>query len=200
MVNTKLTLGDIAELRSYERERGRFRAAVIALRKRRRVTVGPSVALVFENRDTVRFQVQEMARAERIVTDEGIQRELDVYNPLIPEPGQLSATMFVELSTGEQLRRWLPRLVGIETRLLVRLGTGDVAREVRTVGDTERSAELARPQVASSVHYVRWALDDAEVEAFAAGPVVLAVDHPDYQHETTLAAATVAELVRDLRP
>src|SRR5207253_1991591 len=87
----KLTLDDIADQRAYERERDEFRAHIIAIKKRRRVSVGPVVTMVFENRDTMRFQIQEMARAERILTDEGIQTELDIYNPVIPEPGQLSS-------------------------------------------------------------------------------------------------------------
>src|SRR5688500_12513547 len=95
----KLTLDDIIDLRAYERERDAFRARIIDLRRRRRVPVGPIGTLLFENRDTIRFQVQEMARAERILSDEAIQHELDTYNALIPEPGQLSATLFIELTS-----------------------------------------------------------------------------------------------------
>ena len=83
----KLTLDDIADLRAYERERAEFRAHIIGLKKVRRVSVGPHVTLVFENRETIRFQIQEMARAEKILSDEGIQVELDIYNDVIPEPG-----------------------------------------------------------------------------------------------------------------
>src|SRR3954470_288436 len=106
---TKLAIDDIADLRAYERERADFRREVIVLKKRRRVGVGPVVTLLFENRDTIRFQIQEMARAEKIATDEGIQVELDVYNPLIPEPGTLAATMFIELTSDADLREWLPK-------------------------------------------------------------------------------------------
>src|SRR5690606_19012421 len=81
----KLTIDDISDLRAYERERDEFRRHVIALKKRRRVHVGPFVTLVFENRDTIRFQIQEMARVERLITDEAIEQELAIYNPLIPE-------------------------------------------------------------------------------------------------------------------
>ncbi len=110
----KLSLDDIADLRAYERERDAFRAHVIQLKKQRRVHVGPVVTFVFENRDTIRFQIQEMARVEKIISDEGIEAELRAYNPLIPEPGHLSTTMFIELTSEEQLRDWLPKLVGIE--------------------------------------------------------------------------------------
>src|SRR4051794_5557729 len=117
----KLTLDDITDLRAYEREREAFRAHVIEVKRDRRVAVGPIVTLLFENRDTIRFQVQEMARAERIMSDEGILTELGIYNPLIPEPGQLVATLFVELTSKELLMEWLPKLVGIERSVVLRL-------------------------------------------------------------------------------
>ena len=110
----KLTLGDIADARAYERERDAFRQRVIELKRRRRVHVGTLVTFVFENRDTIRFQIQEMARAEKILSDEAIQHEIDTYNALIPDPGQLSATVFLELRSKMELLEWLPKLVGIE--------------------------------------------------------------------------------------
>ena len=91
-MSRKLTLADIADVRAYERERDEFRAAVIELKRRRRLSFGTIITLMFENRDTMRFQIQEMARVEKLVTDDEIQDELDTYNPMIPEPGQLCAT------------------------------------------------------------------------------------------------------------
>ncbi|MGD9797418.1 MAG: DUF3501 family protein, partial [Acidimicrobiia bacterium] len=190
------TLDDIADLRAYERERDEFRARVIDLKKRRRVGVGPIVTFVFENRDTVRFQVQEMARVERMLTDEAIQTELDTYNPLIPEAGQLSATMFIELTDGEELRGWLPRLVGIERAPELRLADGTA---VVATPDPAHAARLTREEVTASVHYVRFDLTDAQVAAFAAGPVRLAVRHPNYDESVELSPGTVEELVADLR-
>ena len=195
-MSSKLSLDDIADLRAYERERDGFRAHVIDLKKRRRVGVGPIVTLVFENRDTIRFQIQEMARAERILTDEGIQTELDVYNPLIPEPGQLSATLFVELTSKEQLMEWLPKLVGIERSIQLRLPGGDV---VRCEPEAAHEAQLTRDEITASVHYVFFHLTPEQVEAFARGEVVLEADHPAYEHATTLSADTVDELLMDLR-
>ncbi len=198
-VMTKLTLEDIADLRAYERERDEFRAHVIALKKRRRVHVGPVVTLLFENRDTIRFQIQEMARAERIFTDEGIETELRVYNPLIPEPGHLAATLFIELTSDEQLREWLPRLVGIERQLELRIGAGDDVRVVRCVVDADHARQLTRDEITASVHYVHFDLDPAAVEDFAAGPVTLAVTHEQYAYETELSPETRDELLADLR-
>lgn len=191
----KLTIDDIADLRAYERERQDFRERIIALKRRRRVHVGPVVTFVFENRDTVRFQVQEMARAERMLSDEAIQGELDIYNPLIPATGELSATLFIELTSEAELRQWLPNLVGIEQAVELRIGD-------RVIGggpEASHAAQLTREEITASVHYVRWSLAPDEVEAFAAGPVALAVNHPAYSFETGLADDTRAELLSDLR-
>jgi hypothetical protein len=195
----KLTLADIADLRAYEREREEFRARVIALKKRRRVHVGPIVTLVFENRDTVRFQIQEMARVERLISDEAIETELRIYNPLIPEPGHLAATLFIELTSDEELREWLPRLVGIEHSVELRIGPEGGVTTVRCLPDPDHERQLTREDVTSTVHYVHFELTPAQIEAFETGPVRLAVDHPEYRHETVLGPETVAELLTDLR-
>lgn len=194
----KLTLDDIADARAYERERTELRARVIEVKARRRVSLGPILTVMFENRDTMRLQVQEMARVEHIVTDEGIQDELDAYNPLIPEPGELCATVFLELTSDDEMREWLPRLVGIERSLQLRVGPE--ATVVTAVVDEGHAAQLTRETVTAAVHYVRWELTPDQVEAVATGPVVLVADHPEYRHETVLAAVTATELLDDLRP
>lgn len=196
----KLTLDDIADLRAYEREREEFRDHVIALKKRRRVSVGPVVTLVFENRDTVRFQIQEMARAERMLTDEAIQVELDIYNPLIPEAGRLAATMFLELTSKAELEEWLPKLVGVERAVELRIGgSNGQPVVVPCTPDAAHEAQLTRDEITASVHYVYFELTTEQVDAFAAGDVTLAVHHPQYDHATALGAETVAELLADLR-
>ena len=197
-MNTPLELDDIVDQRAYEREREAFRAHVIDLKRRRRVPVGPFVTLVFENRDTIRFQIQEMARAEKIITDEGIQTELDIYNPLIPAEGQVSATLFVELTSKEQLEEWLPKLVGIETEVELRLGPSGQKR-VRCQVDEDHLRQLTREEITASVHYVHFELDADEIAVFAQDPVVLAITHPAYEHEVVLADGTRDELLGDLR-
>jgi hypothetical protein len=194
---TKLTLDDITDLRAYERERAEFRARVIELKGKRRVHVGPFVTFVFENRDTIRFQIQEMARVEKIISDQGIEAELRAYNPLIPDPGHLSATMFIELTTEAELREWLPKLVGIERAVELRIGPD--AEAVPCLPDPDHDKQLTRDEITASVHYIGWELTDAQVEAFATGPVVLAVTHPAYRHDLELGEATRAELLTDLR-
>ena len=194
----KLTIDDIADARAYERERSELRAHVIELKQRRRVSLGTVVTLMFENRDTMRYQIQEMARVERIFTDAGIQEELDVYNPLIPEPGQLCATLFIELTSDDQMREWLSKLVGIEHSVVFRLpdGTPD-GSTVRCVADPQHAAQLTREHVTAAVHYVTFAFTPEQVAAFGDG-AVLAIDHPNYLEAVELAPSTIAELRTDL--
>jgi Protein of unknown function (DUF3501) len=192
---TKLTLDDIVDARAYEREREEFRGRVMALKRRRRIGIGPLVTVVFENRDTMRFQIQEMARAERMLSDAAIQGELDVYNPLIPGPGELSATMFVELTSPAALREWLPKLVGIERAVAIRIGEAVIPARP----EDAHAQQLTRGEITSAVHYVQWSMTAGETSDFAGAPLVaLRIDHPSYRHETTLGDATRAELLRDL--
>lgn len=194
--NRKLTVDDILDARAYERVRDAFRAEVIELKRRRRVHLGTIVTLVFENRDTMRWQVQEMARVERILTDEGIQEELDVYNPMIPEPGQLCATLFIELTNDDQMREWLTKLVGIEQSIVFRLPDGS---EVRCVAEAAHASQLTREHVTAAVHFVEFRFTPEQVEAFTEG-TQLAIDHPGYLEVIELAPFTLAELRRDLVP
>ncbi len=196
-----LTLDDIADQRAYERERDEFRARVIATKKLRRIGVGPVITLTFESRLTMRFQVQEMARAEKMFSDEQIQHELDVYNRLIPAPGELSATLFIELTTEEELRTWLPRLVGIQHAVQLRIGSGGDAQVIASTPEAEHESNLSRAETTSAVHYVRFAFSPEQVAAFADQPVTLAVVHPEYPDGlpgTPLGDATRAELLTDL--
>lgn len=195
----KLTLDDIVDLRAYERERSDFRSRIIDLKQRRRVHVGPVITLLFENRDTIRFQIQEMARAERILSDEAIQVELDTYNPLVPDQGRLAATLFIELTDETEMLRWLPKLVGIERSIELRIGEGDGATTVRCTPEAAHADQLTREEVTASVHYVFFDLTPEQVDAMEAGPVTLAVDHDHYLESTVLPSETVASLVADLR-
>lgn len=194
----KLTLDDIVDVRAYERERARLRERVLAIKQRRRVSVGTLVTVMFENSDTMRHQIQEMARVEHLVTDEAIQAELDVYNPMVPDPGQLCATVFIELVTDDQLREWLPKLVGIERSFHLVLPDGPPeARVVRSITDEQHDSQLTRDHTTAAVHYIRFELDPVQVQAFRDG-VVLAIDHPAYTESAELLPATVAELRTDL--
>jgi hypothetical protein len=198
--NSPLTLSDISDARAYEREREEFRERVKSLKKRRRVQLGPIVSVLFENRETVRFQVQEMARAERLLSDEAVQAELDIYNPLIPGPGQLSATVFLELTSRAELEQWLPKLVGIERSLELVIGESPNAETVTSTPEEGHAKQLTREDVTAAVHYVRFFLSPLQVERFATEPVVLAVDHPAYSEAAGLSDETRASLLEDLLP
>lgn len=192
----KLSLADIADARAYERERDSLRAKVIELKRVRRVAVGTVVSVMFESRETMRYQIQEMARVERTFTDEGIQQELDVYNPLIPEPGQLCATLFIELTSDDQMREWLPKLVGIENSVLVHLPAGE---KVRGVVRAEHAEQLTRDHITAAVHYLTFQFTPEQAAAFTNG-VQLEIDHPAYFESVALSSATIAELRTDLLP
>ena len=195
MTPRKLTLTDIDDVRAYEREREEFRAHVIALKRRRRVHVGLFVTFLFENRDTIRFQIQEMARVEKLTTDDDIQVELDTYNPMIPDAGQVCATMFIELTTDEQMREWLTKLAGVENAVRLVLSDGT---EIPAIIDEQHSEGLTRDHVTAAVHYLRWEFSPEQVAAFAAGAVQLRIDHPEYLEVVELSDATHAELLDDL--
>ncbi len=188
----KLTVDDIVDLRAYEREREDFRAHVIALKKSRRIALGDLVTIVFENTDTMRFQIQEMARAEKMLRDEQIEHEVETYNELIPDSGELSATLFIEITDPDALRDWLPKLPGIQRHVAF-----DIAgSEVRGVEPDEE--RLTREdEITSTVHYLKFTLPPAQQAAFAAGPVRLFVDHPAYQAESVLSDEQRAALAAD---
>ncbi len=192
----KLTLADIADSRAYERERDSFRATVIELKQRRRLALGTVVTVLFENRDTMRFQIQEMARVEHINTDEAIQQELDIYNAVVPNPGQLCATLFIEITSDDAMREWLPKLVGIERSLVFLLPDG---ASVRSRPEAQHEAQLTRAHVTSAVHYLIFDFTPEQVAGFGAG-AVLAIDHPQYRERVELAPNTIAELRADLLP
>lgn len=196
MKTRKLTLNDILDHRAYERIREESRANVIELKRRRRVHLGTVVTVSFENRATMLNQIQEMLRVERVVTDEGVNEELKAFNPIIPEAGQLCATLFIELTTEDQMREWLPKLVGIERSIVVRLSDGT---QVRGVVDEQHAEGLTRDTVTAAVHYVRFDFTPEQVATFAKGGVQVRCDLSNYLEAIELPDFTVAELLTDLR-
>ena len=190
----KLTLDDIKDLREYERERDEFRRHIVEMKKRRRVQLGDLLTITFENTDTMRFQVQEMARIERMLTDEQIRNELDTYNELIPGRNELSGTLFVEIDNKERLYEWLPKLVGIQRAVSIWLHDGSSVPS--TPEDEER---LTREETTATVHYLKFRFTPEQVDAFAAGPVRIVVDHLNYNAVVELTEEQRSELVEDLR-
>jgi len=192
----KLTLADIADVREYDRGREAFRASVMETKRKRRLSFGTIITLMFENRDTMLLQIQEMARVEKLTTDDEIQVEIDTYNPMIPEPGQLTATVFLELTSDDQMREWLPKLVGIERSFAIVLPSGD---RVRSITEEAHAGQLTREETTAAVHYIRFEFTPEQVESFATGPVRVEIEHPDYLEAVQLSESTHAELLTDLR-
>ncbi|HEY4396956.1 MAG TPA: DUF3501 family protein [Acidimicrobiia bacterium] len=190
----KLTFDDIKDLREYERERDEFRRHIVEMKKRRRVQLGDLLTITFENTDTMRFQVQEMARIERMLTDEQIRTELDTYNQLIPEANELSGTLFIEIDDKERLYEWLPKLVGVQRAVSIWLHDGSSVPS--TPEDEER---LTREETTTTVHYLKFRFVPEQVDAFAAGPARIVVDHPNYNAVVELTEEQRSELVEDLR-
>jgi hypothetical protein len=192
----KLTVDDIVDKRAYERERDELRRQIIDLKRLRRVALGPIMTMVFENTVTMRWQVQEMARAERMLRDDQIAREVETYNQLIPDADELSATLMIELTSERELREWLPRLVGIEQHIAVVLPDG-----TRVVGapSEEDELRLTRDDITAAVHFLKFRFAPSDVEMFASGPVHIVVDHPDYDQDVLLTPEQHGQLLSDLR-
>ena len=194
--NRKLVLTDILEQRAYERIRETRRAEIIELKRRRRIALGTIVTVMFENRDTMQSQIQEMLRVERVVSDEGVLEEIKAYNPMIPEVGQLCATLFIELTNDEQMREWLTKLVGIERAIAIKMANGEV---VKAVVDEGHAEQLTRETVTAAVHYIRFEFTPQQVQAFAKGNVQVISTLSNYLEAVELADFTVAELLTDLQ-
>ena len=190
----KLKLDDIKDLREYERERDEFRRNIVAMKKRRRVQLGDLLTITFENTETMRFQIQEMARIERMLTDEQIQQEVETYNQLIPPPNELSGTLFVEIDNKDKLYEWLPKLVGIQRAVSIWVHDGSSVPSIPE--DEER---LTREETTTTVHYLKFRFTPEQVDAFAAGLARIVVDHPSYDAVVELTEEQRKELVGDLR-
>ena len=185
--------GEILNLYDYERVRDARRRALIALKSERRVGVGRYLSFVFENRETVWFQIQEMVRAERIVDEGRIAEEVEVYNGLLPRPGELAATMFIEIGEAAHIKPVLDTLLGIDVGAHVWLQVGDDA--VPGVFEAGHSDE-ERGKL-SAVHFVRFALPPAARRAFVDAEVALVVDHPGDRGRTVLSPAVRRRLAED---
>jgi hypothetical protein len=192
----KLTVGDIVDMRAYERERDEMRRAIIELKRTRRVALGPIMTMVFENTVTMRWQVQEMARAERMMRDEQIAHEVETYNQLIPGTNELSATLMIELTSEPALKEWLPRLVGIHQHIAIVLPDGT---SVFGAVSEEDELRLTRDDITAAVHFLRFRFTAEQVEMFASGPVHIVVDHPEYDQDVTMTPELHAELLADLQ-
>jgi Protein of unknown function (DUF3501) len=191
----KISRDSLMTLEAYAKARKEFRARVLAHKKQRIVHLGEHVTLIFEDELTVRYQVQEMLRVERIFEEAGIQDELDAYNPLIPDGRNFKATMLIEYEDVEERHRALARLKGIEERTWVRV---EGCPQVFAIADEDLERE--NEEKTSSVHFLRFELTPEMAEALKYGVgLAVGVDHPQYQAKVDpLPAEMRAALARDL--
>jgi hypothetical protein len=187
-----ISRGEILGLADYETIRARFRSRVILEKKTRRVPVGDRVTALFENRDTVLLQIQEMLRTERITKEAGVQHEIATYNQLVPGPRELSATLMIEIPDQAEREAFLDRARGFERHVaLVVCG-----EKIAATWDESR----VLPDRASAVMYLKFPLSPAAAEALRTHrtPIELTIDHPEYKAQATLGAETIAALSGDL--
>ncbi|HLW74397.1 MAG TPA: DUF3501 family protein [Gammaproteobacteria bacterium] len=175
----KLERKDLMGLEEYAQKRAEFRQGIIAHKLARTLHIGPNLTLLFEDRLTMQYQVQEMLRAERIFEVEGIQEELEAYNPLIPDGSNWKATLLIEFADESERRQALAKLIGIEDKVWVQVqGHG----KVRPIADEDLERETE--EKTSSVHFLRFELTAEMVRALKQGAALDAgVDHPAYAHE-----------------
>lgn len=192
---TVITAESLMSLEQYAKARKEFRSKVLAHKKHRTIQLGDHVTLVFEDELTMRYQVQEMLRVERIFEEEGIRDELEAYNPLVPEGSNWKATMLIEYPDLEERKAALAKLIGIEDRVWVRVGA---LQKVYAIADEDLDRE--NDEKTSAVHFLRFELDAAMKRALKSGDgLALGVDHPAYSAILDPAAAeTRISLLNDL--
>jgi hypothetical protein len=190
----RIERGSLLSLEAYARERNAFRARVIEHKKRRTVHLGEHVTLIFEDELTVRYQIQEMLRIERIFEEAGIEDELEVYNPLVPDGSNLKATMMIAYPEVAERQRSLARLKGIEDRVWVQVEGG-----ARVYAIADEDLERENEEKTSAVHFLRFELDAGMRKALRDGAQLrVGVDHPQYQAQVATPPAVRDALAGDL--
>lgn len=192
-----LVLDEIVGRESYGSQRSAYRAAIICHKRNRRMSIGEQITLLFEDRETLRFQIQEMLWVEGIAAPDKIQDELDTYNELMPADGELSATLFIEITNAASIRPALDRLIGVDEHVSLVLREGD--DEVIAAARFDPT-QLEEDRI-SAVQYIKFAFDDDALRLFRdpSQPARLRIDHPHYQRETEIAPAVRASLIEGLR-
>jgi hypothetical protein len=191
----KLTRGDLYSLEQYAERRPEFRARVMAHKQHRKLPIGPSATLYFEDRLTIQYQIQEMLRAERIFEPSGIEEELAAYNPLVPDGSNWKATLMIEEPDVDRRRELLADLVGIERRVWARVGGHEPVYALADE-DLDRGTE----EKTASVHFLRFELDPAMVRDAKGGATLgFGIDHPGYTEQVDpVADAVRTALLADL--
>jgi len=190
-----ITADSLMTLEAYARARKEIKAQIIPHRRLRSMTLGEHITVQFEDEKTIRYQIQEMLRIEKIFEPEGIAHEIEAYSPLVPDGTNWKATMLIEYPDPHERKRELARLIGIEDRLFV-----EVEGHKRVYAIADEDLERENDEKTSSVHFVRFELPAAARAAVRAGAAVrLGCDHPNYPAHVSIAPETLASLAGDLR-
>lgn len=191
----KITADSLMTLEAYSKWRKQHKPEVIAHRKLRSVPLGEHITVQFESELTMRYQIQEMLRVEKIFEEEGIQDEIDTYGPLVPDGSNWKATMLIEYPDMNERKRELGRLIGVEDRMFV-----EVEGHERVYAIADEDLERENEEKTSSVHFLRFEFTPAMREAIKAGAAVkLGCDHTNYPAHATIAPETLASLAGDLK-
>lgn len=191
---SKLTIDDLYTLEAYAKIRPKFRTQVLDHKRHRKLALGEHVTLLFEDRLTMQYQIQEMLRVERIFEEPAIIDELNAYNPLIPDGHNWKATMLIEYSDEGERRAALSRLLGIERGIWVKCGSSE-----RIFAIADEDLERSREDKTSSVHFLRFELSEDRIAALKNGAeLMLGVEHPDYTATVTAPQALRESLIADL--
>ena len=190
-----ITRDSLMTLEAYTKARKTLKPEIIAHRKLRSVLLGEHINLQFEDEKTIRYQIQEMLRIEKIFEEEGIQSEIEAYAPLVPDGTNWKATMRIEYPDPHERKRELARLIGVEDRLFV-----EVEGHARSYAIADEDLDRENAEKTSAVHFVRFEFTPAARQAVLAGASVkLGCDHTNYPAHITIAAETLASLAGDLR-
>jgi hypothetical protein len=190
-----ITADNLMGLEAYSKFRKNHKAEVLAHRQLRSVHLGDHITLQFESETTIRYQIQEMLRIEKIFEEEGIQQEIDAYAPLVPDGGNWKATMLIEYPDVNERKRELARLIGVEDRMFV-----EVEGHARVYAIADEDLERENDEKTSAVHFVRFEFPVAAKEAVKAGAAVkLGCDHTNYPAHTQISAEALASLAGDLK-
>ena len=188
-----LTRQDLLSLEEYAEQRSAIRSDTIQTKKLREVNLGEHVRILFENKKTVQFQIQEMLRIEKIFEADGIQEELDVYNSLVPEGSNLKATMMIEYTNVEERTAALSKLIGVERSIYFQVGNHDKVFAICNE-DMDRETDVKT----SAVHFMRFEFDQNMMVDFGSkAPVKVGVSHPHYDYEIILNSDTQEALNKD---
>ena len=194
-ITGSITADSLMTLEAYSKFRKAHKAEVLAHRKLRSVYLGEHITLQFESEMTIRYQIQEMLRIEKIFEEEGIQQEIDAYAPLVPDGSNWKATMLIEYPVVNERKRELARLIGVEDRMFI-----EAAGHARVYAIADEDLDRENDEKTSAVHFLRFEFDAATKTAIQAGAAVkLGCDHIHYPAYTQLATEALASLVGDLK-